>query len=483
MTWLQVGLAHVFAAFDQPILAYFLLVNSSYLLLIALASLEFSRHLRRAPFAGYDEITASPLTLPVSLLVPAYNEEAGIVPAVQAMLALRYPQVEVVVVDDGSTDGTLAALTRAFGLVPVPRVLATDVPTRGSVRAVHVPADGRTPLVVVSKDNGGKTDALNMGINAARYPLVAMVDADSLLDPDALLTVSKPFADDPLHVVATGGVIRAANGCDVVAGRVVDVRMPGRWLARIQVVEYLRAFMLGRAGWSRIGSLVLISGAFGLFRRDVVVAVGGMAHDCIGEDFDLVMRIHRHMRDQRRPYRVVFVTEPVSWTEVPEGHRTLASQRRRWHRGLAEVLWKNRGMIGNPRYGRIGLVALPYYVVFELLAPVVELVGLALLPLGLAFGFVDGRYAVSFLVVAYAYGMLVSIAALAVEEFSFHRYGGWCDLALALAAALVENVGYRQLTAWWRVQGLWSALRCRHRVWGTMTRHGFGSPLSAGGES
>ena len=195
------------------------------------------------------------------------------------------------------------------------------------MESVHVPRDGRTPLVLVRKANGGKSDALNAGINVARYPLVAMVDADSLLDPDALLVVAKPFADDPLRTVATGGVVRAVNGSRVVAGRVVDVRMPGRWLPRIQVVEYLRAFLLGRTGWSRLQALVLISGAFGLYRRDVVVAVGGL-HDTIGEDFELVMRIHRRMRDEKRDYRVTFVSEPVSWTEVPttaEGARPPAA--------------------------------------------------------------------------------------------------------------------------------------------------------------
>ena len=460
-------------AASVPVLAYFVAINTSYLLLIGLAVAELVRHVRRAPYAGQEDVYASPMTLPVSLVVPAYNEAAGIVSSVQALLALRYPVHEVVVVDDGSTDATYEVLRAAHDLVEVPRVVPGDVPTRGRVLSVHVPRDGRTPLVVVRKTNSGRSDALNVGINAARHDLVCFVDADSILDPDALLSVAAPFADDPDRVVATGGAVRAVNGCRVVAGRVVEARMPAGWLARVQVVEYLRAFMLGRTGWSRIRALVLISGAFGLYRRDVLVEVGGLDPDCIGEDLELCVRVHRAMRDQGRDYRVVFVAEPVSWTEVPSTLSVLASQRRRWHRGLAEVLWRHRSALGNPRYGRIGLVALPYYLVFELAAPLLEVVGLLLVPVGLALGVVDAGYALAFLLVSCVYAVFVSVAALAVEEFSFHRYGRWRDLAVAMAVTVVENVGYRQLTALWRLQGLWAALRRREQVWGVMTRTGF----------
>ncbi|MDP9433554.1 MAG: glycosyltransferase family 2 protein [Actinomycetota bacterium] len=475
-----------YGTFDTAVLVYFVLINSSYLLLILLAAWQFAGHLRRLPFAGLEETYASPLTMPVSVLVPAHNEQAVIVQSVRAMLALRYPVFEVIVIDDGSSDGTFAALESAFGLVEVPRVLAADVPTRVELASAHVPADGRSPLLVLCKPNSGRSDAINMGINAASHPIVCMVDADSLLDPDALLTVGKPFADDPQRVVATGGVIRAANGCSVVAGRVVDVRMPRQWLARIQVVEYLRAFLLGRTGWSRLGALLVISGAFGMFRRDVVVTVGGLDPDCIGEDFELVMRVHRHMRRTRQDYRIVFVSEPVSWTEVPTTPGVLRSQRRRWHRGLVEVLWKYRGMICNPRYGRVGLIGLPYYVVFELLAPVIELAGLVLLPIGLMLGLVDGGYAVLFLLVAYGYALLLSMAALAVEEFSFHRYTRWRDLLIAAVAAIAENLAYRQLTAWWRLEGMYAAMRRRRQVWGVMTRTGFDTvetPMLVGSHS
>jgi cellulose synthase/poly-beta-1,6-N-acetylglucosamine synthase-like glycosyltransferase len=458
---------------DVAILTYFLVINTSYLVLILFASAEFIRHLRHQPFAGLDEMYRSPLTPGVSVLVPAHNEEAGIVASVQGMLALRYPQFEVIVIDDGSRDGTFDKLKDEFDLIETPRVVPPEVPTRGRVTGVYVPRLRPEPLIVVRKENGGKTDALNTGINLARQPLVCMVDADSILDPQALLTVAKPFADDPLRTAATGGVVRVANGCSVVAGRIVEVRMPPRWLPRVQVVEYLRAFLLGRTGWSRLGGLLIISGAFGMFRRDLVVEVGGLDHDTIGEDAELVVRLHRHLREQKRDYRVVFVAEPVSWSEAPSTVKVLGSQRRRWHRGITEILWKHRRMLGNPRYGRIGLVAMPYYVLFEFLAPVIELAGVVMVPLGLAVGAVNVEFAFRFLLVAYGYAMVVNLIALAVEEFTFARYTRWTDLAYATLASALENIGYRQVTAVWRVMGAWAAIRKSRQVWGVMTRTGF----------
>jgi len=458
---------------DVVIFSYFVALNSSYLGLIVLAGLEFARHLRRMPFAGADDMFRSPLTLPVSVIVPAYNEGTGIVAAVTAMTALRYPRYEVVVVDDGSSDATFELLRAEFDLVEVPRVVPGEVPYHSQVLSVHVARANPETLTVVRKTNGGKADALNVGINLARHPLICMVDADSLLDPDALLSVAKPFGDDPLRVAACGGVVRIANGCKVIGGRVVDVRMPRQWLVRVQVVEYLRAFLMGRTGWSRLGGLVVISGAFGIFRRDLVVEIGGMATDTIGEDAELVVRLHHHLRRRRQDYRVIFVAEPVSWSEAPTSLRVLGRQRRRWHRGIAEILRKHRGMIANPRYGRIGLIALPYYVVFELLAPFIELAALVLLPLGLWVGAVDVAFLWRFVLVAYGYGLLVSLVSLFIEEVSFHRYPRWGDLLRGVAAAVLENFGYRQILAVWQVRGAVGALRGRRAEWGAMHREGF----------
>ncbi|GLZ01976.1 glycosyltransferase [Actinoplanes sp. NBRC 103695] len=460
-------------ATDWAIFAYFIALNSSYLILIILAGMEFTQHLRRLPFAGSDDMFRSPLTLPVTVIVPAYNEGPGIVFAVQAMTSLRYPRYEVVVVDDGSTDDTFEQLRRHFDLVEIPRVVPGEVPYTSQVLSVHVARANPETLTVVRKTNGGKSDALNVGINLARHPLVCMVDADSVLDPDALLSVAKPFGDDPLRVAACGGVVRIANGCKVVGGRVVDVRMPRQWLVRVQVVEYLRAFLMGRTGWSRLGGLVVISGAFGIFRRDLVVKIGGMAHDTVGEDAELVVRLHHYLRERREDYRVIFVAEPVSWSEAPSSMRVLGRQRLRWHRGIAEILSKHRRMILNPRYGRIGLLALPYYVAFELLAPFIELAALVLVPLGLWADAINLDFAWRFALVAYGYGLLVSLVSLFIEEVSFHRYLRWTDMLRGVVAAIIENFGYRQILAVWQVSGAAHAWRGRPAVWGAMQRQGF----------
>lgn len=466
-------LAFLLQHVQLPILIYFLLINSSYLGLIVLAGWEFVRHLRRMEYAGRTETVSSRLAPGASLIVPAHNEQAGIVTTVQSLLSLRYPRHEVIVVDDGSTDDTFERLRQHFDLVLVSREIPADVPQLVPIIDVHMPADGRTRLTVVRKPNSGKTDTVNTGINAASEQLVAIIDADSILDPEALVAVAAPFAEDPVRTVATGGVIRAANGCRVVDGRVVEVRMPTTWLARIQVVEYLRAFLLGRSGWTRLRCPILISGAFGMFRRDILVEIGGLDVESIGEDFELVLRMHRHLRRAKRDYRIRFVAEPIAWTEVPTTTKVLRRQRRRWHRGLWEVLWKYRGMTFNPRYGRIGMVAIPWFWAFELFAPLLELFGGVLVLLSLLVGLVDKSYALLFVIVAYGYAFFVNVASLTIEELSFHKYPRWRDLGIAIVASMLENLGFRQLTTIWRVEGWWQGVRGGAHVWGTMTRTGF----------
>jgi len=458
-----------------PVLIYFVITNTSLMMLIGVAAWDFGRQQRRKDFAGREETMASQFLQGVSIVVPAYNEEAVIVVSVQAMLSMEYPRHEVIVVDDGSTDAMFEKLQQAFDLVCVERELPADLPTRGSIIDVYIPRDGGTRLIVVRKENSGKTDSVSVGINAAVEPLVVCVDADSILDPGALIVVTKPFADDPIRVVATGGVIRAANGCKVVDGRIIEVNLAKQWIVRIQVVEYLRAFLFGRAGWSGFGALILISGAFAVFRRDVLVEVGGLDPDSIGEDFEIVMRIHRYMIDNHRDYRVQFVAEPVSWTEVPVTAKVLRNQRKRWHRGLWETLWKYRGMLFNPRYGKVGLVAIPHFWIFELIAPLLELVGLVIIGLGFALGVVSAKYALLFMAVAYGYAVLVTLFAMTMEELTFHKYSRWRDLGSLLMASVLENIGYRQATAWWRLEGWWASVRGKKQVWGTMTRQGFDS--------
>jgi cellulose synthase/poly-beta-1,6-N-acetylglucosamine synthase-like glycosyltransferase len=326
-------------------------------------------------------------------------------------------------------------------------------------------------LTVIDKENGGKSDAINAGLNAARHPLLCVIDADSVLEEHSLTRAVLPFIENP-HTVAVGGIIRLANGCKVDHGRVVEVGLPASHLARFQVVEYLRAFLAGRVALSEINGLMIISGAFGVFTREAVVAVGGFRQDTVGEDMEMVTKLHRHFRRARRPYRIVFQPDPVCWTEAPERLDSLARQRDRWQRGTLQVLQIHRGMLFNPRYGVLGWLVVPYYVVFEGIGPIIELLGYVVTILGAIFGLIDWSFARLLFLAAVVYGALISLASVLLEEASFRRYPRLSDLLTLAAYGVIENFGYRQLTTWWRVTGVVRFLRGR-KDWGTMTRKGF----------
>jgi len=329
-------------------------------------------------------------------------------------------------------------------------------------------------LVVVDKENGGKADALNAGLNVASGDLMCAIDADTLIEADALLRMVRPFLDSE-NVVAAGGTIRVANGSAVRAGRVVAPAAPRNLLAGVQAVEYLRAFLFGRLGWNRLGGNLIISGAFGLFRRDAMIEAGGYVHDTVGEDMELVANLRRRGIEHGTPSEVRFVPDPVAWTEVPESLRTLGRQRDRWHRGLADVLWRHRRMIANPRYGALGMVVMPYFVVVELLGPVIEALGLLTLVVGLPLGVVNGHFALLFFLVAYGYGLLLSMATLLLEDFGARRNERVSDRLVMLVWVVIESLGYRQLTVLWRLRGLVSYMR-GSKEWGSMTRKGFVAP-------
>lgn len=451
---------------------YFLVLNGLYLFLTALAWRDMGSELRARRYLALDEVFRSPLTPGVSVIVPAFNEQAVIVDSVRSLLALRYPRHEVVVVSDGSTDRTIAVLEEEFDLAPVRVALRNGIST-AAVRATYV-SRTHPNLLVVDKENGGRSDALNAGVNAARNPYVCVIDADSMLEPDALLKVSKPILDDPQLLAATGGTIRIVNSCRVDYGRVVDVRAPRSRLATIQVLEYLRAFLVARVGWSSLNALGIISGAFGLFHRSLVEAAGGYWNDTVGEDFELTIRIHRHLRERGEPYRIGFVSDPVCWTEVPEQFATLSRQRRRWQRGLWEGVRRHRRMIGNPRYGVIGLVAMPYFLIFEFLSPVFALTGLLITVVWWFLGGLSTFYFIAFLLVSIGLGLLLTTAALALEEFNYHRYHRRRDVARLLAYAVFENLGYHQLHDVWRAIGYLDIARGK-TGWGAQPRRGFGT--------
>ncbi len=463
-------MSHALLVFNYAVLAFFLLVNTVYTVLLVIAFPEAGRHTRRLSFGGYDAILRSPLTLPISVLMPAYNEEETIVEAVNSLRLLEYGEYEIVVIDDGSTDGTLQRLRDAFALEQIERPLRLTVPCN-QVRGIYVSRQAPN-LTVLSKANGGKADALNAGLNAARYPLFCAIDADALLARDALLRVVKPFMERPRETLASSGIVRVANGCEILDGRVVRVHLPSNRLARLQVVEYLRAFLGTRTAWSRLHSLFVISGAFGVFKKQAVLDAGGYRTDTVGEDMDLVLRLHRQARERGERYRIVFIPDPVVWTEVPESLRVLRRQRNRWHRGLLECLAYNRGMLFRPRCGPIGMLGLPYNLLIEVAGPLIEVSGYVALVVAVATGGVNGWYFALFFLLAVGYGMLLSVASLLLDDLQAADPSRRRDILALLAAAIVENLGYRQLQAFWRVQASVDFLR-KKGGWGEMRRTGF----------
>ena len=445
---------------------YFICVNLGYIALnlLSLASLR-----RYADARSLDHLprSYSGFQPPVSILVPAYNEEATIAASLRSLLQLNYSQFEVIAINDGSKDDTFAVLQREFALIPFPEAYRIRIPVkhvRGIYRSTIHPN-----LRVVDKDNGGKADALNTGINAARYPLYCAVDADSILQRDSLQRLVQPFIDDP-STVAAGGTVRLANGCIVSGGFLTKIGLPRNPLALLQLVEYLRAFLFGRLGWSPINAVLIISGAFGLFKLDTVVSAGGYRTDTVGEDMELVVRLHRLLRSQRSKYRIVFVPDPICWTEAPETLKVLKSQRLRWQRGLAESLTLNSALLFGRNSGAAGWLAFPFMSLFEWWGPLIELAGYVFMLSGYIAGVISQLALITFMVTAFCFGLLLSVSALLLEEISLHLYPRARHLAALVGIAIVENLGYRQLVSFWRLIGLLRWMFGAKAKWGDMKR-------------
>src|SRR5690349_13974015 len=436
------------------------------MLMIALKT--SAMHQRRLQSHRLNWLKETPMAPPITIIAPAHNEEASIRVAVRNLLELDYPELEVIVVNDGSEDRTLEELRDEFRLRPVRAVYVPAVksaPVRGLYRS-----DVDAKLLVLDKEAGGsKADAVNAGLNAATSPYVCIVDADSVLERDALLRIMVPVLADPKRVVAVGGIVRVLNGSEIEKGQLRRVRLPHKSLEAIQVIEYLRAFLIGREAWAQGNMLTIISGAFGLFRTDLVRAVGGYRSSAIGEDLDLVVRLHRHLREKKGDYQVGFVPDPMCWTEVPSDLKSLGRQRARWQKGLLDVLWLNRNMLFRLRYGRIGWFALPYLWLFELFAPIVEVAGIGTIVLAACLGVLSREFFLQFMIFGYAFATMISIGSVLQEEITYKRYNDWQDVARLVSYCFLEHFPYRQLHMIWRLQGLWQYVR-GDREWRPISR-------------
>lgn len=455
---------------NSLILLYLFFVQSTYFTFLLFAVKSLRNYLRSVLVREFMTLEQAEFVPPITVIVPAYNEEMTIVESVNGFMLVEYPQYEILVVNDGSKDNTLQVLIDAFQLIPIDQVYARKLATKDVRQIYH--SLKYPKLVVVDKENGGKADAINTGINVSRYPLFCVVDADSLLEEKALLQVVYPFVENPEEVVAVGGIVRIANGCRIEKGRVIDVNLPRNSWARMQVLEYLRSFLIGRVAWSEMNSLLIIAGAFGLFKKSAVIEVGGYLTDTVGEDMELTVRLHRHRYEQQKNWRVLFVPDPVCWTQAPEDKETLEKQRNRWHRGLAESLWRHKKMLFNPRYGVVGMFGMPYFILVEWLGPLVEITGLILVPIAYAIGMLDPWFAAAFFGVTLIYSQIVSVGALLLEEYNFRRYQKLREILVLFGYSLLENFYFRPLNSWWKTRAIFQIRKQKH-MWGEMRRQAF----------
>jgi cellulose synthase/poly-beta-1,6-N-acetylglucosamine synthase-like glycosyltransferase len=461
MPTLRLFLEHSVTFFNLLILSYFFLGNGIYTILMLLSLRATWVHTRRLAYQGLDALRGSPLTPPVTVLIPAWNEQDVIVHSVRSALQADYPRLRVIVVDDGSTDLTVRRLVEGFHLLEMDGTYRPSIPT-APIRAFYM--NPNIPnLLVVSKVRGGKPDALNAGINLCRSPYFCNLDADCLLERDALLRLMDPIVNSAAETVVSGGIVRILNGCETRDGRVIKVGLPRRVLERFQVVEYLRSFLFGRTGWHLLGGTLIVSGAFAVFHRATVIEAGGFCDDTVTEDMDLIVQLHHWAADNNRKIRISFTSDPVCWTECPSDLSMLARQRRRWQLGLCQTLWKHSEILFGRRYGIVGWLSFPFHSYVEGLGAAAEFLGYLLVPVGILLSLVPPYFLVVFILLGLIYGSFLSVGAVLLEELTYRRYPRFRDLLTLLLFAVFENAGYRQLILYYRFQGVLKFLFGRRR--------------------
>lgn len=465
---IPINWAILFQVGSWCIFIYMLMMISVYGGMLFLSLLQIRRSYQLDYNEPYEELLNSEYTKPVSILVPAYNESVGIYGSIRSLLSIEYPEYEIIVINDGSTDDTLEKLISKLKLIEVNRVIRKQLETK-YIKAVYQ-STIYPNLIVLDKENGGKADALNAGINCSKYPYFCSLDGDSIIERNAFLKVLKPIIESGDEVIASGGSVRIANGCIIQNGELVQIELSKKPIVVMQVIEYLRAFLTGRIGLSKNNLLLIVSGAFGVFSKKWVIEAGGYAHT-VGEDMELVVRLHRLVKDKNANKKIIYVPDPVCWTEAPESIKFLRRQRKRWHRGLFDSLWKHKKLMFNPRYGSIGMFSMPYFFFIEFLGPLIELFGYILLIISIFIGGIYLEFAILFFLLSLIYGSIFSMTSVLLEEWSMERYPKVKHLVILFLISLTETLWYRPLTVIWRVEGIIEMLAGK-KGWGEMVRKG-----------
>lgn len=430
---------------------FFVGINIGYFMLILLTCLKLPNYVNRQILREFPR-QQTDFSIPISIVVACYNEEGAIVQTVLSLLQINYPEVEIIVVNDGSKDKSLDNLIEAFEMVSLPiavRQYLPHKPIRGIYQSKKIPN-----LRVIDKENGGsKADALNAGFDTATYSLVCPLDADTLMDKESLNYMVQPFLENPL-TIASGGTVRIVNGCRVLDGVLVEVNTSKNFVALFQLIEYMRAFHFVRVGWSAINAVPIISGAIGLFKKEAVYEVNGYNPKTHAEDLEIVLRLHLHYCQQNKPYHIANVAKAVCWTEVPESLSILRRQRVRWQKGFIESLWMNKKLTFHPHGGTMGWIAMPFQFIFEGFSPIIEISGYILTFLCLITGTLSFEATLAFLILAFGIGFVISFTTILIEEVLFRTYPKTKNILILFFTAIIENFGYRQLNAIWRCQGL-----------------------------
>ncbi len=459
--------------FNFFILIFAIFVMLSYLILSIISGISLKSYLRHNRFVNYNALLSLENAPRVSLIAPAYNEGKTIEENVRSLLAINYNNFDVIVVNDGSKDNSIPVLIKAFNLVEKPLHYNERIPTK-KVKTVYKSTNPSfSRLIVVDKENGGKADALNTGMNISQNPYLVCIDVDCIMDKDVLLKLAKPYLEESnKKTIATGGVIRIANSCIIKSGKLIKVKAPDNLLARSQVIEYLRAFILGRMAWNKLDGLLIISGAFGMFDREIAIQAGGYYTNTVGEDMELIVRMRRYMIDRKKDYHVQYIPDPLCWTEAPESYKILGKQRSRWMRGTMETLWTHRKMMFNPKYKILGMLSYPYWLFFEYYAPIIETIGIIITFILVIFGIISWKFFFLFILLVYLYAVMFSMMALYAEEATFKRYESLKDLRKLTFIALLEPIIFHPFTVFSALKGNWEKIIGK-KSWGEMTRTGF----------